>query len=173
MRDLKISKCYYPEFRNLISEIRRKVSKRPRCKSKGTLELLLFLTFADFFYQRCWYKRSYINKWMPWEWIQMYPTGGRMSWTSRLWLWVGLCIGGRLRKHLLWGNILNLRLPWVEGGDRSNSILCGLFWWSLITEFKVDISLTCDFKVWSSLALNHCWKETAQPQTTFLSPYNF
>lgn len=133
MRDLKISKCYYPEFRNLISEIRRKVSKRPRCKSKGTLELLLFLTFADFFYQRCWYKRSYINKWMPWEWIQMYPTGGRMSWTSRLWLWVGLCIGGRLRKHLLWGNTLNLRLPWVEGGDQM------IYWKEFIRKLKLPL----------------------------------
>ena len=60
-----------------------------------------------------------------------------------------------------------------QGKFGSNSILCGLFWWSLITEFKVDVSLTCDFKVWSSLALNHCWKETAPPQTTFLSPYYF
>lgn len=39
--------------------------------------------------------------------------------------------------------------------------LCGL---------KVEVPLTCDFKSWSPIALNCCWKATAQPPTTLLSP---
>lgn len=60
-----------------------------------------------------------------------------------------------------------------QGKSGTNSILCGLFWWSLLTEFKVEGSLTCEFQAWSLTALNHCWEAVAQPHTTFLSSYCF